>query len=212
MGGEKADCMWTDPPYGVEYVGKTKDALMIENDNVEDLPDLLKRSFELANTVLVDGAPIYVAHPAGELQMVFNKCFVDTGWLFHETLVLVKDSMVLGHSDYHYKHEPIMYGWKGKNRKWYAGRDQVSVFEIPRPKQSTEHPTMKPPELVEVCLQNSTKSRDLVYDPYAGSGTTIVSCERLNRRCRAVEISPAYCAVAIQRWVDMAGGTPELIQ
>jgi site-specific DNA-methyltransferase (adenine-specific) len=211
MAGEKAVCMWTDPPYGVEYVGKTKDAMTIENDGADDLPGLLTASFLLADSVLVEGAPIYVAHPAGALQMVFDKCFVDVGWKFHETLVWVKDSMVLGHSDYHYKHEPIIYGWKGKNRFWYSGRDQVSVFEIPRPKRSAEHPTMKPPELVEVCMQNSTKNADIVYEPFSGSGTSIIACERLGRKCRAIEISPAYVAVSIQRWVDTTGGRPELL-
>lgn len=207
MGGEKAVCMWTDPPYGVEYVGKTKDALTIDNDGADGLDDLLNSAFANIDSVLEDGAPIYVAHPPGVLQMTFDKCFVNVGWHFHETLVWVKDSMVLGHSDYHYKHEPLIYGWKGKNRFWYAGRDQVSVFEIPRPKRSEEHPTMKPPELISACLQNSTAINDIAVEPFAGSGTTIVACQNLNRRCRAIEISPAYCSVILER---MNTAFPEL--
>jgi DNA modification methylase len=207
MGGEKAVCMWTDPPYGVEYVGKTKDALTIENDGADDLPGLLTAVFMTADTILEDGAPIYVAHPPGALQMIFDKCFVDVGWKFHETLVWVKDTMVMGHSDYHYKHEPIIYGWKGKNRFWYSGRDQVSVFEIDRPKRSTEHPTMKPPELVEACLSNSTMQYDITFEPFLGSGTTMVACENLHRKCRGIEISPNYCAVIIER---MTTAFPEL--
>lgn len=207
MAGEKAVCMWTDPPYGVDYVGKTKDALTIENDGADGLLGLLTAVFAITNDILVDGAPIYVAHPPGALQMVFDKCFVDAGWKFHETLVWVKDSMVMGHSDYHYKHEPIIYGWKGKNRFWYSGRDQVSVFEIARPKVSAEHPTMKPPELVEACLRNSTINGDLTFDPFIGSGTTMVACQNLSRKCRAIEISPNYCAVILER---MSTAFPEL--
>jgi site-specific DNA-methyltransferase (adenine-specific) len=222
MGGEKADCMWTDPPYGVDYVGKTKDALTIENDGADDLPGLLASSFLTAGSVLIEGAPFYVAHPPGALQVVFVNVISEIGWKIHEQLVWVKDSMVLGHSDYHYKHEPILYGWTpGDGRPgrgnhegshWYGDNSQVSVFEIPRPKRSTEHPTMKPPELVEAQLKNSTQNGDIVIDPFLGSGTTLIACERLGRKCRAVEISPAYCAVAIQRWCDMTGGTPKLIQ
>ena len=212
MGGEKAVCVWTDPPYGVSYTGKTKDALKIENDGAEDLPKLLSNCFSTTDMYIEDGTPIYIAHPPGALQMVFNKCFIDIGWKFHETLVWVKDVMVMGHSDYHYKHEPIMYGWKGKNRKWYSGRDQVSVFNINRPKRNTEHPTMKPPELVQVMLQNSTIQDDIVYEPFSGSGTTIIACENLSRKCRAVEISPAYVAVALERWSQLTCKTPELLE
>jgi DNA modification methylase len=153
---------------------------------------------------------------------VFWKVIDAIGWKIHEQLVWVKDSMVLGHSDYHLKHESILYGWTpGDGRPgrgnhegshWYGDNSQVSVFEIPRPKRSEEHPTMKPVELVEAQLQNSTRPGDLVYEPFSGSGTTLIACERLGRKCRAVEISPAYVAVAIQRWADMGVGEPELVR
>lgn len=221
MHGERASCMWTDPPYGVDYVGKTKDALTIENDGADGLESLLLDSFSIANDALESGAPYYVAHPPGALQVTFLTSVLAIGWKIHEQLVWVKDSMVLGHSDYHYKHEPILYGWtsgegrsgRGKHdgSRWYGDNSQVSVFEIPRPKRSSEHPTMKPPELVEACLQNSTQIDGIVYEPFSGSGTTLIACERLGRKCRAVEISPAYVAVAIQRWVDVTGGVPELL-
>jgi len=207
MAGEKAVCMWTDPPYGVEYIGKTKDSLTIKNDNSEGISELLNKSFENINTILGEGSPIYIAHPPGVLQMVFNQCFVDAGWKFHETLVWVKDTMVMGHSDYHYKHEPIIYGWKGKNRFWYSGRSEVSVLECDRPKRSSDHPTMKPVELVNKCLINSTQNGDILVDPFGGSGTTMVACQNLERKCRMIEISPAYGAVILQR---MATAFPEL--
>ena len=220
MNGEVAACMWTDPPYGVSYVGKTKDALTIENDGAAGLPDLLYAAFKNADQVLMGGAPFYIAHPPGAQQLVFLQTVVDVGWVIHEQLVWVKDSMVLGHSDYHYKHEPVLYGWTpGEGRPgrgahdgthWYGDNSQVSVFEIPRPKRSEEHPTMKPPELVEAMLKNSTRRADLVYEPFSGSGTTIVACERLGRRCRAIELDPAYVAVTLQRLAEM-GLTPRRV-
>lgn len=208
MAGEKAVCMWTDPPYGVSYVGKTKDALTIENDGADDLPEFLAKAFAVADGALTDGAPVYVAHPAGPLQMAFNEAFTSVGWLFHETLTWVKNVMVLVHSDYHYQHEPVMYGWKrGAVRSWYAGRDQVSVFFVDRPSRSTMHPTMKPPPLITAHLANSTKARDLVYEPFGGSGSTMVACEQLRRRCHACELSANYAAVILER---MSEAFPEL--
>lgn len=209
MGGEKAVCMWTDPPYGVSYVGKTKDALTIENDGAEGLLDLLTAAFGVADSVvLAEGSPFYIAAPPGPPFHDFATALIRVGWKWHETLAWVKNSMVLGYSDYHYKHEAVFYGWKGKNRFWYAGRDQVSVFEIDRPSRSEDHPTMKPPELVIAMLENSTKAVDLVYEPFDGSGTTLMACEALHRRCRAVEISPAYVAVALERWATATGREP----
>lgn len=205
-----ADMMWTDPPYGVDYVGKTKDALTIENDGAKDLDELLRLAWAAVDPVLRVGAPFYIAHPAGILSLVFGKSVIDAGWHFHETLVWVKDSMVLGHSDYHYKHEPIIYGWKGANRPWYAGRDQVTTFEVPRPKRSELHPTMKPIELIELQMANSSTKGDLVVDLFLGSGTTLIASERLGRTCRGTEKDPKYVAVVLERYLQFTGQTPVL--
>ena len=203
--------MWTDPPYGVSYVGGTDAKLEIQNDTVEGLPELIRSAFSVADGVLENGAPIYVAHPAGRLSVAFGQAFIETGWHFHETLVWVKDSLVLGRSDYHFQHEPMIYGWKkGANRWWYAGRKETTIFEIPRPKRSEDHPTMKPVELVEVLLSNSTRAGDIVWEPFGGSGTTLVACERLRRRCASTEIDPKYVAVALERWHQMTGQEPTL--
>jgi len=207
--GRKACAMWTDPPYGVEYQGGT--GLRIANDNRAELPDLLRGAFATADGALESGSPIYVAHPAGSLSLVFGQAFLDVGWHFHETLVWVKDALVLGHSDYHYMHEPILYGWKGTMRRWYAGRSETSVFQIPRPRKSEDHPTMKPVELVEAHLRNSTKAGDLVWEPFGGSGTTLVACERLRRRSASSEIDPRYVAVALERWAVMTGKEPSRV-
>jgi len=256
MGRHRGRWMWTDPPYGVDYTGRTKDQLKIQNDLAGGLGELLANAFRLADRYLVEGAPVYIAHPAGPLSLVFGATVLAVGWHFHETLVWVKNSMVPGHSDYHYKHEPVMYvskgerlwypdsgepggqpelpqvvqqglrakgkdpadypnrhgfilyGWKGKGRKWYAGRDQTSVFEVDRPSRSALHPNMKPPELIARHLRNSSQQGDIGYEPFTGSGSTFVAAERMGRLCYGAELDPCYVAVALQRLADM-GLKPE---
>lgn len=219
MGGEKAALLWTDPPYGVEYVGKTKDALTLKNDGAGGLLERLVPAFKNATAGCEPGAPWYIAHPAGALCLVFGDAIREAGWRFHQTLIWVKDSMVLGHSDYHFKHEPIFYGFMpGEGRPgrgnhegshWYGDHAQVSVFEIPRPKRSEEHPTMKPPELVERCIRNSSMSGDIVLDLYVGSGTTMVAAERTGRAAYGLDIDPKYIAVTLERLAQM-GLEPKL--
>lgn len=204
-GTSRAAWMWTDPPYGVDYTGKTKNALKISSDNAVDLSALLSKSFQVADSILEEGAPLYIAHPPGVLSLQFGAAVLGVGWHFHETLVWVKDSMVLGHSDYHYKHEPILYGWRGKNRKWYGGRTQVTVLEHERPKKSENHPTMKPVRLVAANLQNSSRSGDVGYDPFLGSGTTLIAAEQLDRICYGLELEPRYCDVIVERWENLTG-------
>lgn len=203
--------MWTDPPYGVEYEGGTKAHLTIANDQAEKLPDLLRHAFALADTVLAPGAPLYVAHPAGALSLVFGAAFTDVGWHLHQTLIWLKDAMVLGRSDYQYRHEPVLYGWKGRKRPWHGGRSQTSVFEIPRPKRSPDHPTQKPVQLVEAHLKNSSLLGELGYDPFCGSGSTLIAAHRLGRRCAAMELSPQYADVAVSRWERFSGESAILV-
>jgi DNA modification methylase len=205
MAGEQAGWMWTDPPYGVSYVGGTKDALTIQNDDGDNLAVMLAQAFKEADAALTESAALYVAHPSGALSVVFGNQFLVAGWHLHETLVWVKDSMVLGHSDYHYRHEPILYGWKGKRATWHGDRTQTSVLEVPRPKRSEQHPTMKPVELITRCLQNSSGPGELGYEPFCGSGSTIIAAQQLGRKCYAMEIDPVYCDVAVKRWEDFTG-------
>jgi DNA modification methylase len=215
MGGAQAACMWTDPPYGVDYVGKTKDAKTIANDTEEGLASLLRAAFARADEALEPGSPFYVAHPAGPASLTFGTALVDAGLRIHQTLVWVKDSMVLGHSDYHYKHEPIYYGWTpGEGRsgrgehagsRWHGDNSQVSVLQYARPARSKEHPTMKPVGLVAHCLCNSTRPGALVYDPFLGSGTTLIACEQRGRVCLGLELDPRYCDVITERWQNLTG-------
>jgi site-specific DNA-methyltransferase (adenine-specific) len=210
LDGQKADTLWTDPPYGVSYVGKTKLKLTIDNDGSAGLREFLDKFLRVAGQHLSTSAPFYIAHPPGPLAGQFYRAVEDAGWRIHQGLVWVKDSMVLGHSDYHYQHEPILYGYThGDGRpgrgahagtRWEGDNGQVTVFQIPRPKRSEQHPTMKPVELVRRCLVNSTPARGLVYEPFGGSGSTVIACEQLGLRCRALELSPGYCDVIVSRW------------
>ena len=143
---------------------------------------------------------MYATVPPGELFFTFAELWQELG-IYRQLLIWDKDSMVLGHSDYHYKHEPILYGWKpGAAHYFTKDRTKTSVLGFPRPKRSAEHPTMKPIPLWAELVSNSSQKGDWVLDPFLGSGTTLIACEQLNRTCYGIEISPAYCQVIIERY------------
>jgi DNA modification methylase len=138
----------------------------------------------------------------------------ELGWRLRQGLVWVKDSLVLGRSDHHYKHEPVLYGYlPGEGRRgrgsagWYGGDVQTSVFAVPRPKASPDHPTSKPVALVAAMLANSTRPGEVVLDPFGGSGSTLVACEQLGRAARLLELDPRYGDVVVRRWEALTGGT-----
>jgi DNA modification methylase len=222
MGGDLAKMVWTDPPYGVSYGDKLEASnpmgyrvRTIENDNLkpEELELFIRSCFRICADYTIAGAAIYAACPAGTLLPRLIAAFTDSGFEFRWGLVWVKDQIVLSRADYHFQHENILYGWKPDGaHHWHGDRKQSSCMFVDRPKSSEEHPTMKPIELVEIMLKNNSEIDDVVLEPFSGSGTTLIACERLNRKCRAVEISPAYVAVAIQRWVDVTGGEPVLVE
>jgi DNA modification methylase len=212
-GRVNAHCLWTDPPYGVDYTGKTADALKLTGDtrDAETLGALLEATLGTAiDHALRPGAAIYVAAPAGPQTLVFAQTLTALG-AWRQTLVWVKDSMVLGHSDYHYRHEYVYAGYApgGKGRMgrggdgWFGDNSQTTVFEIPRPKRSAEHPTMKPVELIEPMLTNSTRAGDLVLDLFAGSGSTLIACHQTGRIARLVELDPRYADVIDPRYADV---------
>ena len=211
IGKGPAQLLLTDPPYGCQYSGKTPRRLRIENDDEDGLPDLLRAAFAAIDTVLAPGAPIYLFHPAGPASMHFTDALREVGWEIRQGLVWVKDSMVLGHGDFHYRHEPLIYARKpgtpiGRGRAgWYGGNAETSVFEIPRPKANRDHPTAKPVELISRLMANSSTFGDVVLDPFLGSGSTIIAAERLSRRAFGVEIDPTYVEVAIARWEAFTG-------
>jgi DNA modification methylase len=216
MAGREARWMWTDPPYGVDYKGKTGDGLRIAGDSLAGLQALLQGAFANADRVLVPGAPIYIAHPGGGKQSrIFHEEFDRPGWLFHQPLIWVKDRPVLGRCDHHYRHEPLKYGWKptqkGQGRHpWYGGRKHDTVFEFPNPKRSALHPTMKPVELIMAMIRNSTLPGEIGYEPFAGSGSTLLAAEKLGRVCYAMELAPEYAAVCLERLREL-GLTPRLV-
>jgi len=141
--------------------------------------------------------------------------FVGQGWRLHQPLVWVKSKLVPGHSDYHYRHEPILFGYKpgyegrrGRgSRGWYGGNDASSVFEVPTPTSNDEHPTAKPVELVAAMLRNSSRTGEVVLDPFLGSGSTLIAAEQLGRRCFGIELDPRYVDVAVRRWERFTGRT-----
>lgn len=203
LANDTLDLIITDPPYGVSYRGKTEKALTIEND---DLPeDELEQLFSsVMNSWLArarEGAAVYVSGPSGPLHLVFANVLKKLG-IYRQQLIWAKDCMVLGHSDYHYKHEPIFYGWKPGKHTFINDRTKTSLLEFARPKRAEDHPTMKPLSLWAELIGNSTSIGETVGDPFLGSGTTLRACEQLGRRCRAVEISPAYCEVVISRYLN----------
>ncbi len=228
MGDVRADMMWTDPPYGVSYVGgnhsktaqERRDAggLEIKNDALtpEELEAFLTRAFDAAGKYgIVPGGSVYVAHPQGALSFAFASAFRTIGWRIHQTLIWVKDSMVLGRSDYHYIHEPILLGYTpspagtGRHGRggtgWWGDNSQVSVFNVARPKVSKEHPTMKPPELIVPMVSNSSPPGGIVLDLFMGSGSTLVAAEQTERRSFGMELDPRFCDVIVERWQRLTG-------
>jgi len=205
---EKAEICLTDPPYGVDYEGGTDEKLTIKNDGLEEALNLLEDSF--ANISATIDKNIFVFHP-NLYHAEFVKYYKN---YFHlsSVLVWVKNTFTLGRSDFHWKTEPILYGWKiGGTHNWYGDRKQSNVLNFDKPKKNSEHPTMKPLELLEYLLSLSTKINDIVLDPFAGSGSTLIACENTKRKCHAIEFDPKYCDVIIKRWENLTGQKAELI-
>lgn len=205
MNGELATMSVTDPPYNVDYVGKTKDALKIENDKKSDsefyqfLLDFYSSAFKYTK----EGGAWYVWHADSE-GANFRKAFIEAGFKLAQCLIWVKDTMVMGRQDYHWKHEPCLYGWKpGAAHNWYTDRKQTTVLEFDRPKRNTEHPTMKPIPLIAYQIGNSSKKGDIVIDGFLGSGTTMVASHQMGRVCYGSEIDPKYCHVIVNRMLEL---------
>ncbi len=203
---EQPRMLWSDPPYGVSYVGKTKDALTIQNDSLDEagLEKLLRASLGEAAARCAPGSSWYVASPPGMLFHVFGTVLKSLEAWRH-TLVWAKDRFVMGRCDYHYKHEAIFYGWTpGAAHYWCGDRKQDSLHEVPRPGRSTEHPTMKPVELVRRHIENSSKAGWIVVEPFGGSGTTLIAAASAGRVARLIELDPRYCDVIRRRWTKWA--------
>lgn len=207
MGGQLADMLLTDPPYGVDYTGKTKDALKIENDSKSDdeFIAFLQAAFESANSAMKPGAAFYIWH-ADSKAYVFRMACQMVGWEVRQVLIWVKNAMVMGRQDYQWKHEPCLYGWKsGAGHLWASDRKQTTVLEFDRQTKNKNHPTMKPVALFDYQIKNNTKGGDVVLDLFGGSGTTIIACEQNGREARVMEFDPRYCDVIVKRWENLTG-------
>lgn len=206
-GGVQIDLFLTDPPYGVDYTGKTKAALKIENDNRSDdeFISFLSDAFAAADLAMKPGAVFYIWHAILKTWAFESACQM-VGWEVRQVLIWVKNSMVMGRQDYQWKHEPCLYGWKsGAGHLWASDRKQTTVLEFDRPTKNKEHPTMKPVALFDYQIQNNTKGGDAVLDLFSGSGTTIMACEQNGRNAYCMELDPRYVDVIIKRWETFTG-------
>lgn len=203
----QVDMLLTDPPYGVDYTGKTKDALKIQNDATSDemLRDMLADAFSAANNIMKPGAVFYIWHAILKTSAFESACQM-AGWEVRQVLIWAKNTMVMGRQDYQWKHEPCLYGWKdGARHLWASDRKQTTILNFERPTRNKEHPTMKPVKLFDYQIQNNTKGGDIVLDLFGGSGTTIVACEQNGRCARVMELDPRYVDVIIDRWEKFTG-------
>lgn len=200
--------MWlTDPPYNVAYEGKTKNALRIENDSMSDeaFRQFLRDAYTAADAVMKPGAVFYIWHADSE-GYNFRGAAKDAGWKVRQCLIWKKQTMVMGRQDYHWKHEPCLYGWKeGAGHLWAADRKQTTILEFDRPSRNGEHPTMKPVALFEYQMLNNTKGGDKVLDSFGGSGTTMIAAEKNGRHACLMELDPRYCDVIVRRWQAFTG-------
>lgn len=207
IGGAQADMLLTDPPYGVSYVGKTSENLRIQNDSLaeDEFLEFLSKAFAAADAVMRPGAVFYIWH-ADSKGLIFRQACKQTGWEILETLIWVKNSMVLGRQDYQWKHEPCLYGWKdGAGHLWTSDRKQTTVLDFDRPVKSELHPTMKPVALFDYQIKNNTENGNIVLDLFGGSGTTLIACEQNGRTAYLMEYDPKYVDVIVKRWEDLTG-------
>lgn len=207
VGDEDVDLFLTDPPYNVNYEGATKDHLRIENDHMsnEQFIEFLRDAFANADSVMKPGASFYIYHSDSGGYSFRYACSL-VGWTIRQCLIWNKNAMVLGRQDYQWKHEPILYGWKdGAPHSWYSDRKQTTVIDFDKPLRADIHPTMKPVGLVAMHIANSSKEGDVVLDLFGGSGSVLMACEQLGRKCLMMEFDPRYFDAIITRWENATG-------
>jgi site-specific DNA-methyltransferase (adenine-specific) len=218
MDGGKADLLLTDPPYNValgmdetpeeaKKRNRRTDGLTIQNDKMsdDDFRQFLSDVYSAADAVMKPGAVFYIWHADSE-GYNFRGAARDVSWHVRQCLIWNKNSLVMGRQDYHWKHEPCLYGWKeGAAHYWGSDRTQTTVLDFNKPSRNGEHPTMKPVELFQYQLENSSKSKGVVLDLFGGSGTTAIACEKAGRHARLMELDPRYCDVIVKRWQAFTG-------
>jgi DNA modification methylase len=209
LAGGLADMVFTDPPYNVNYGATMKDKLRgkrraIKNDNLGDGFEQFLRD-ACVNMLAVTKGAIYICMSSSELHTL-QKAFREAGGHWSTFVIWAKNTFTMGRSDYQRQYEPILYGWKeGTDHYWCGARDQGDVWFVKKPVVNDLHPTMKPVELIERAISNSSKSRDTVLDPFGGSGSTLIACEKTGRQARLSELEPKYCDVIIRRFQEYSG-------
>jgi DNA modification methylase len=209
LAGGLADMVLTDPPYNVNYGATMKDKLRgkkrkIANDNLGDGFEQFLRD-ACVNMLAVTKGAVYISMSSSELHTL-HKAFAAAGGHWSTFVIWAKNTFTMGRSDYQRQYEPILYGWKeGTDHYWCGARDQGDVWFVRKPVRNDLHPTQKPVELIERAIRNSSKSRDTVLDPFGGSGSTMIACEKAGRQARLVELEPKYCDVIIRRWQEFTG-------
>lgn len=208
MDGRKANLVLTDPPYGVSF--QSSDGLSIQNDSIkgEEFYQFLLSAMQNMAAVLENGGAAYVFHADTE-GLNFRKAFVDAGFHLAGCCIWVKNSLVLGRSDYQWQHEPVLYGFlqNGKH-PWYSDRKQTTIWNFDKPKRNKNHPTSKPLDLLAYPISNSTQANAIVIDTFGGSGSTLMACEQSNRICCTMELDEKYASVILRRYVE-DGGNPD---
>jgi DNA modification methylase len=216
MDGNLADMVFTDPPYNVDYGNTAKDKIRTKGGKKAGrtiMNDNLGEGFEqflydaCVNLLSVCKGAVYVCMSSSELDTL-QSAFRKAGGKWSTFVIWAKNTFTLGRSDYQRQYEPILYGWKeGAEHFWCGARDQGDVWFFNKPQKNDLHPTMKPVELVERALRNSSKTRDIVLDSFGGSGSTLIACEKTNRQARLIELDPRYVDVIVKRWQEYAGKT-----
>ncbi len=216
MDGQLADMAFTDPPYNVDYGNSAKDKMRGKDRRI--MNDALGDGFyqflydACLNLLVVTKGACYVCMSSSELHTL-QKAWIDAGGKWSTFLIWAKNTFTLGRSDYQRQYEPILYGWKqGADHFWCGDRDQSDIWNYNKPRVNDLHPTMKPVELVERAIKNSSKSRDIVLDLFGGSGTTLIASEKTGRQARLIELDPKFVDVIVKRWQDYSGGTAKLIE
>lgn len=207
------DLVVTDPPYNVAYEGGTADRLRIENDDMDGarFEAFLTDAFGAMKQAMKPGASFYVWH-ASRTQIAFERALNANGLEVRQQLIWAKDRFVLGRQDYQWQHEPCFYGWKEGAAHYFADtRTETTVIDEAKPSRNGDHPTMKPVALFGRLIKNSSKRGGRVFDPFCGSGTTVVACEQLGRKAAAMELDPRYCDVIIRRWEELTGRKAERV-
>jgi DNA modification methylase len=205
MNGEKADMVFTDPPYNVDYDGGSKKREKIKNDKLNDFSQFLNSCFSNMHKFMKDGSCIYITHSEVE-RLSFTENFKMVGFQLSSIIIWVKNNSTFSmNKDYKWKHEPIIYGWKKGSHNFYGDNTQDTVWLYDRPSKSKLHPTTKPIELINKAIKNSSKTKDIVLDIFLGSGSTLIACEKTNRICYGMELDTKYCDVIIERWEQFTG-------